>query len=78
MTRIQIPAEPGIFLPTTASRPALEPTQSTEWVLGLLSLGVKWPGLEDHSPPLVLSLRMIDIALLYTQNYLCYTLNKTI
>jgi hypothetical protein len=43
----------GIFLFTTASRPALEPTQPPiQWVLGALSLGVKRPGREaDHSPP---------------------------
>jgi hypothetical protein len=36
-----------------ASRPALEPTQlPIQWVLGTISLGVKWPGREaDHSPP---------------------------
>jgi hypothetical protein len=43
----------GIFLFTTASRPALGPTQSRiQWVLGALSLGVRRPGREaDHSPP---------------------------
>jgi hypothetical protein len=43
----------GIFLFTTASRPALGPTQLfIEWVPGALSLGVKWPGREaDHSRP---------------------------
>jgi hypothetical protein len=43
----------GIFLFTTASRIALEPTQPPiQWVPGALSLGVKWPGCEaDHSPP---------------------------
>jgi hypothetical protein len=43
----------GIFLFTTASRTALEPTQSPiQWVLGALYLGVKRPGREaDHSPP---------------------------
>jgi hypothetical protein len=43
----------GIFLFTTASRPALEPTQPPiQWVSGALSLGEKWPGREaDHSPP---------------------------
>jgi hypothetical protein len=43
----------GIFLITTASRPALEPTQlPIEWVPGAPCLGVKRPGREaDHSPP---------------------------
>jgi hypothetical protein len=43
----------GIFLFTTASRPALRPTQPPiQWVPGVLSLGVKRPGREaDHSPP---------------------------
>jgi hypothetical protein len=42
----------GIFLFTTASRPALRPTQPpTQWVTGALSLGVKLPEREaDHSP----------------------------
>jgi hypothetical protein len=43
----------AIFLFTTASRPALGPTQPpTQWVPGALSLGVKRSGREDeHSPP---------------------------
>jgi hypothetical protein len=43
----------GIFLFTTASRTALEPTQPPiQWVPGALSLGVKRPGCEaEHSPP---------------------------
>jgi hypothetical protein len=43
----------GIFLFTTASRPALGPTQPhIQWVPGALSLGVKRPGREaNHSPP---------------------------
>jgi hypothetical protein len=43
----------GIFLFTTASRPALGPTQHhIQWVQGAPSLGVKWPGREaNHSPP---------------------------
>jgi hypothetical protein len=43
----------GIVHFTTASRPALGPTQSPiQWVPGTLSLGVKWPVCEaDHSPP---------------------------
>jgi hypothetical protein len=43
----------GIFLFTTASRTALEPTQPPiQWVPGALSLGEKRPRREaDHSPP---------------------------
>jgi hypothetical protein len=43
----------GIFLFTTASRPALGLTQSPiEWVPGVVSLGVKRSGREaDYSPP---------------------------
>jgi hypothetical protein len=43
----------GIFLFTTASRTALEPTQPPiQWVPGAISLGLKRPGREaDHSPP---------------------------
>jgi hypothetical protein len=42
----------GIFL-FAASRTTLGPTQPPiQWVLGVLSLGVKRPGREaDHSPP---------------------------
>jgi hypothetical protein len=41
----------GIFLFTTASRPALGPTQ-IQWIPGALSLGVKRPRREaDHLPP---------------------------
>jgi hypothetical protein len=42
----------GIFLLTTASRPALGPTQPpVQWVQEALSLGVKRPGHEaDHIP----------------------------
>jgi hypothetical protein len=42
-----------ILLFTTASRPALGPTQRPiQWVPGALSLGVKQPGREaDYSPP---------------------------
>jgi hypothetical protein len=38
---------------STASRTALGPSQPPiQWVPGVLSLGVKWTGLEaDHSPP---------------------------
>jgi len=43
----------GIFLFSTASRTARGLTQPLiQWVLGVLSLGVKQPGHEaDHSPP---------------------------
>jgi hypothetical protein len=43
----------GIFLFTTASRTVLGPTQPpSQWVPGVLSLGVKQLGREaDHSPP---------------------------
>jgi hypothetical protein len=43
----------GIFLFTTASRPALGLTQPPiHWVPGAVSLGVKRPGREsNHSPP---------------------------
>jgi hypothetical protein len=43
----------GIVLYTTASRPAVGPTQPPiQWVPGALSLGVKRPVREaDHSPP---------------------------
>jgi hypothetical protein len=43
----------SIFFFTTASRPALGPTQSPiQWVRGVPSLGVKRPECEaDHSPP---------------------------
>jgi hypothetical protein len=43
----------GIFLFTTMSRTALEPTQPPiQWISGASSLGVKWPGHEgDHSHP---------------------------
>jgi hypothetical protein len=43
----------GIFLLTTASRPALGPTQPPiQWVPGAVSLGVKKPGREvNHSHP---------------------------
>jgi hypothetical protein len=42
-----------IFLFSTASRLALKPTQHPiQWVLGELSLGIKWLEHEaDHSPP---------------------------
>jgi len=43
----------GIFLFTTASRPALKPTEPCmQWVLEALYLKVKWPDHEaDQSPP---------------------------
>jgi hypothetical protein len=42
-----------ILLLSTASKTALEPTQSPiQWEMGADSLTVKWPGREaDHSPP---------------------------
>jgi len=41
------------FLFSTASRPALGPTQPPiQWVTGTISLGIRQPGNEaDHSPP---------------------------
>jgi hypothetical protein len=53
MIGVRVAVGLGIFLFTTASRPALEPTQPPiQWVPGALSLEVKRPGLEaDHSPP---------------------------
>jgi hypothetical protein len=50
---VRFPAVAGIFLFTTVSRTALEPTQSPiHWVPEALSLGVKRPGREaDHSLP---------------------------
>jgi hypothetical protein len=41
----------GFFLFATVSRPALGATQSpTQWVVGALTLGVKWPWHKaDHS-----------------------------
>jgi hypothetical protein len=52
-SRVRFPAELGIFLFTTVSRPALGLTQPPiQWVPGALSLGVKRPGREaEHSPP---------------------------
>jgi hypothetical protein len=43
----------GIFLFTTAFRPALGPTQPPiQWVPAALSFRLKWPDREvDHSPP---------------------------
>jgi len=51
MTQVQFLAEAGTFLFTTASRPSLESTQPLiQWILGTLSMGVKWVGHEaDYS-----------------------------
>jgi hypothetical protein len=51
--RFETRQELGIFLFTTASRPALWPTQPPiQWEPGALSVGVKRPEREtDHSPP---------------------------
>jgi hypothetical protein len=52
-SRVLFPLGLGIFLFTTASRTALEPTQPPiQWVPRALSLGLKRQGSEaDHSPP---------------------------
>jgi len=48
-TGIQFLAEKGVFVFTTASRPALGPTQPPiQWVPGVLSLGVKQLGCEAN------------------------------
>jgi hypothetical protein len=53
--QVQLPARAmmGFFLIITASRLALWPTQLTiQWILRVLTLGLKHPGREaDHSPP---------------------------
>jgi hypothetical protein len=53
MIGVRIPAGAGKFLFDTVSRPALGPTQPPiQWVIGLISLGVKRPKRETgHSPP---------------------------
>jgi hypothetical protein len=50
---VRFPARARVFLFFIASSPALGPTQlPIQWVLGALSMGVKWPGREAaHSPP---------------------------
>jgi hypothetical protein len=55
--------ELGIFLFTTASRPALGPTQpSIQWVPGALSLGVKRPrGEADYSRPSSGEVKMVEL-----------------
>jgi hypothetical protein len=52
-SRVRFPAGAGNFSLHTMSRTALGPTQSPiQWVLGVLSLGVKQQGHEaDHSSP---------------------------
>jgi hypothetical protein len=51
--RFESRQELGMFLLTTASRAAVEPTQPPiQWVTWALSLGIKRPELEaDHSHP---------------------------
>jgi hypothetical protein len=51
--RSSSPGRGRIFLFPTSSRPVLGPSQPPiQWVLGVLSLGVKRPAREaDHSPP---------------------------
>jgi hypothetical protein len=51
--RGSIPGRAKFFLFSTASRPALVPTQSAvQWVTEAISLGVNRPGRDaDHSPP---------------------------
>jgi hypothetical protein len=50
---VRVPEGLGIFILTTASRPALGPTQlPIQWVPGALPLGIKLLGRQtDHSPP---------------------------
>jgi hypothetical protein len=50
---VQFPIGARNFFYSTASRPALGPTQtSIQWVPGILSSALKLPGREkDHSPP---------------------------
>jgi hypothetical protein len=53
MIGVRVPQGLGIFLFTTAYRPALVPTlPPIQWVRGALPLGVMWLGCEaDHLPP---------------------------
>jgi len=63
LTRIRFPAHAGIFVISTASRPAQGPTQHPT---GGPFPGVKWPGYEaDHSPP---SADDVNQAWSYTSN----------
>jgi hypothetical protein len=50
---VQFPARARIFSPPQCPDRVLEPTYPLiQWVSGVASLGVKWPGREnDHSPP---------------------------
>jgi hypothetical protein len=52
MIGVRVPVEAKNFFLTTASRPALEPTQPPiQWVSWVLSLRVRRPAREaDHSP----------------------------
>jgi hypothetical protein len=72
--RVRFPAGLGIFLFTTASRPALGPTQPPiQWVPGTLSLGVKRRGSEaDHSPPSSAEVRECVELYLHSPNTLSY------
>jgi hypothetical protein len=52
-SRLDYLSDKGIFLFSTTSRPALEPTQPpSQQVPRAASQEIKWPGREaDHSPP---------------------------
>jgi hypothetical protein len=60
----------GIFLFTTASTPALGPTQPPiQWVPGALSLGLKPPAREaDHSPTSSTEVKECKELYLYSPN----------
>jgi hypothetical protein len=50
---VRVPVESSIFCSPRRPEPVLGPTQPPiQWIPGVLSPGVKWPGREaDHSPP---------------------------